>query len=513
MNALSWLIIEERKAHLNGQNNHKTILLKVKELDIKECFHYDHTDEESIMARAKMLKGKTLGYISENSPYEEEAFKKSNKGNIGNFIEKHWFGILNNSNPAPDFEEAGIELKVCPIRRSSGTLITDQRTKICSIDFFKLYDETWESSHVKNKLNKVLFIFYQRKEEHEDLYDKKILGAALWELSKQDRLDTIVSDWHTAYNVNIHGMSHHLSETFFDILSTSRTTGGAIIDGEKDMVKQPNTNFETYAKKRAFSLKSGFTRQFWDEYKKPKSFESIVETLKISEVANFEEELIKSFSPYVGKNIGEIVRHFAIPIPSSKSAVATIVKKMIGFKSVKSKIKEFEQLGILVKTIPIKTSDNSLFESISFPKFLIKEFTKENWDESTFSNYINRILFVPVSREKKSVDIKDRVLEKPFFWSPSTSQLELIIDEWEMYKSQASEKLIIYEKPFKNKKGYIEQITNLSNEKETKIIHIRPHGQNSKDRDEDNFGTSVIKQSFWLNKKFVKKLVIDSLNE
>ena len=176
-------------------------------------------------------------------------------------------------------------------------------------------------------------------------------------------------------------------------------------------------------------------------------------------------------------------------------------------------IKEFEQLGILVKTIPIKTSDNSLFESISFPKFLIKEFTKENWDESTFSNYINRILFVPVSREKKSVDIKDRVLEKPFFWSPSTSQLELIIDEWEMYKSQASEKLIIYEKPFKNKKGYIEQITNLSNEKETKIIHIRPHGQNSKDRDEDNFGTSVIKQSFWLNKKFVKKLVIDSLNE
>jgi DNA mismatch repair protein MutH len=168
----------------------------------------------------------------------------------------------------------------------------------------------------------------------------------------------------------------------------------------------------------------------------------------------------------------------------------------------------------LVKTVPIKTSDNSLFESISFPKFLIREFTNENWDESTFSNYINRILFVPVSREKKKgVDIKDRVLEKPFFWSPSTSQLKLIIDEWEIYKTQASEKLVIYEKPWDNKKGYVEQITNLSNEKETKIIHIRPHAQNSKDRDVDNFGTSVIKQSFWLNKKFVKKLVIDSLIE
>jgi DNA mismatch repair protein MutH len=486
----------------------------MQELDIKEHFHYDHTDEESIMARARMLEGKTLRFVSENSPYEEEAFKKSNKGNIGNFVEKHWFGILNNSNPAPDFEEAGIELKVCPIKRSSGALVTDQRTKICSIDFFKLYDETWESSHVKNKLNKVLFIFYQRKEEHEDLYDKKVLGAALWELSKQDRLDTIVSDWHTAYKVNIHGMSHELSETFFDILSTSRTTGGKTIDGENDMVKQPNTNFESYVKKRAFSLKQSFTKQFWQEYKKPESFESIVESLNVSKTKNFEDELMKSFAPYIGKDIGEIAERFEIPIPSSKSAVATIVKKMIGFKSVKSKIKEFEQLGILVKTVPIKTSDNSLFESISFPKFLIREFTNENWDESTFSNYINRILFVPVSREKKKgVDIKDRVLEKPFFWSPSTSQLKLIIDEWEMYKTQASEKLVIYEKPWDNKKGYIEQITNLSNEKETKIIHIRPHAQNSKDRDVDNFGTSVIKQSFWLNKKFVKKLVIDTLIE
>ena len=64
----------------------------MQELDIKEHFHYDHTDEESIMARARMLEGKTLRFVSENSPYEEEAFKKSNKGNIGNFIEKHWFG-------------------------------------------------------------------------------------------------------------------------------------------------------------------------------------------------------------------------------------------------------------------------------------------------------------------------------------------------------------------------------------------------------------------------------------
>jgi len=486
----------------------------MQELEIKEHFHYDHTDEESIMVRAKMLKGKTLGFISENSPYEKEAFKKSNKGNIGNFIEKHWFGILNNSNPAPDFEEAGIELKVCPIvKRKKVGLVTDQRTKICSIDFMKLYDETWESSHVKNKLNKILFIFYQRKEENEDIYDKEVLGAALWELSKQDRLDTIVSDWHTAYNVNIHGMSHMLGESFFDILSTSRTTGGKTIDGEKDMVSQPNTNFASLAKKRAFSLKPDFTRQFWQEYRQPKRFESIVESLNISKTDSFEDVFIKSFNPYIGKKISEISEIANIPVPSAKSATATIVGVMVGFKRLNSKIKEFNQLGITIKTVPIKTEDKSLFEAISFPSFVIKELIQEDWDDSTFLSYINKIIFVPFSREKRTVAIENRILEKPFFWSPTTSQLELIRTEWESYKKELSQKIIIQRIPWKNTKGYREKIKNLSKEKDTNAIHIRPHGKDSNDRDEDNYGTSVIKQSFWLNKKFVQKLVINSLNE
>jgi DNA mismatch repair protein MutH len=484
----------------------------MQELDIKKHFNYDHTDEDSIMARARLLKGKTLGFVSQKSPYEEDAFKKSNKGNIGNFIEKHWFGILNNSNPAPDFEEAGIELKVCPIRRSSGALVTDQRTKICSIDFFKLYDETWESSHVKNKLNKVLFIFYQRKEEYEDLYDKKVLGAALWELSKQDRLDTIVSDWHTAYNVNIHGMSHELTETFFDILSTSRTTGGTTIDGEKDMVKQPNTRFQTYAKKRAFSLKPSFTKQFWQEYTNPESFESITSSLDLSSSENYESVLVNAISKYEGKTMGEIANMFNTSIPGGKAAVPSIIKLAIGFKSVKSKIKEFEQLGILVKTFPVRTSDMRPWEAVSFPSIKIKEFTNEDWDESTFLSQIGKILFVPFSAEKSGTKAKDKKLYKPFFWSPNSDEIELIRSEWETYKAQSSQKFVIYEKPVKSKKRFEEVLTNISKASETECIHLKPHSVAGK-RDKDKFGTSIPKLSFWFNKDFLQKLLIKSLNE
>ena len=89
----------------------------MQELDIKEHFHYDHTDEESIMARARMLKGKTVGYVEQHSPYETNKVNIKDKGNVGNFIQKNWFGIPVNNSPEPDFVEAGIELKGCPIAK------------------------------------------------------------------------------------------------------------------------------------------------------------------------------------------------------------------------------------------------------------------------------------------------------------------------------------------------------------------------------------------------------------
>jgi len=132
----------------------------MKELDIKQHFHYDHTDQESIMARARMLKGKTLGYVYENTPYDKEKENLKNKGMAGNFIQKNWFGIPVNNSPEPDFKEAGIELKACPIiNRVNKGQVTDQRTKICSISYMKLYEETWLTSHAKKKLNKILFVF------------------------------------------------------------------------------------------------------------------------------------------------------------------------------------------------------------------------------------------------------------------------------------------------------------------------------------------------------------------
>ena len=504
------------KVHSNGQNNHKTILLKVKELDIKECFHYDHTDEESIMVRAKMLKEKKLGYIFDNTPLDKENENLKNKGMVGNFIQKNWFGIPPNNSPEPDFEEAGIELKCCPIiQKKTKGKETDQRTKISSINYFELVDETWLNSHAKKKLNKVLFVFHERIDDLKKWKKTEVLDVALWVLSDQDKFNLIEKDWLKANNAVKHGLAHILSESYFSILKTSRAGSGGVnkYGIHKDLVKQPVTTFSTYAMKRAFSIDKNYTTQFWNEIRQPKSFESIKDSLNISKTESYRDAFIKSFNPFIGKTIGEISEMSNIPVPTAKSATATIVGIMVGFKRLNSKIKEFSQLGITIKTVPIRTEDKTLFEAISFPSFVIKEFIQEDWEDSTFLNYLNKIIFVPFSRKNRTEALENRVLEKPFFWSPTPSQLELIRTEWELYKKELSQKIIIEKIPSKNTKGYREKIINLSKEKDTNAIHIRPHGKDSNDRDEYNYETSVIKQSFWLNKKFVKKLVLDSLND
>ena len=57
----------------------------MKESDLYDLIlnQYDHTDQESIMARARKIKSKTLGYISDNSPFEKERTNKKNKGSVG----------------------------------------------------------------------------------------------------------------------------------------------------------------------------------------------------------------------------------------------------------------------------------------------------------------------------------------------------------------------------------------------------------------------------------------------
>jgi len=467
-------------------------------------FIYDNSDINSVLKYAKKLQGKKISQII-NEKFKNIDIK--NKGIIGNVIEECYFGIKQNSSMLPDFQKIGVELKIIPLIKHSKKIAVKERTKVCSINYITLAKEDWENSHAKNKLNKILFIYY--------LYDKKdiknsiIKKVDLWELAKDKSELIILDDWLKVKQKVVNGYAHLLSEKEFCILSPSRSGSGGVdkYGQKKDLVPQPNQIYEKKALKRAFSLKQSFTNQIWNELNNVK-YESILEILNISEIDDFELKIIQQLNKYNEKSISELSSLFDIKIPNGKNQVATIIKKTIGFKSVNSKIKEFEQLGIVVKTIKLRRKDCMPLEAISFPTMKLKEFEKECYENSTFRRYIEKILFIPIYSDSKLLD--ENYLGKAFFWTASQDEDTIIKKEWKLYQKKVLNGACKVTKvKNRSKKGY-KEVSDLPKESDTKMIHLRPHGRDSNDRDFDSLGNTIVKQCFWLNKKFIQKLVIKS---
>lgn len=473
--------------------------------DIIKNFEYDPSDENAILARAKDLVGLSVLNVILMSPFDNKTkLDPKNKGAIGNIIEEHWFGIKNNPSPEPDFIDAGIELKVIPLEPKKNGLSVKERTKICSINYNDLIHESWETSHVKTKLNKILFIYYQYNPENKS--QSEIKHIDLWKLRGED--ETIIKqDWEKLKKKVEDGQAHLISESDSMILAACRTGKGGVdrFGIPNDMVTQPN-NVKEGALRRAFSLKQSFTRQRWLQIHDKVQFESIIQSLTLSAGQDFEKAILEKLGKTQGMTLGDFAHKFNIATPQGKNAAATIIKKALGFKNVNSRIKEFEQSGIEVRIVPIRTADKKPWEAVSFPTFKLKELVDEPWDESSLQEYLDRILFIPIYREEGKTPLNNRVLGKAFFWSPTEKEWDTIKEEWQMYKEEIKGGKCKITR-VKSGNSY-KEMTGLTKESSTKIVHIRPHGKNRDDRDEDSLGNSVVKQSFWLNKNFVHHLII-----
>jgi DNA mismatch repair endonuclease MutH len=472
---------------------------------------YDDSSEKSIVSYAQGLAGKTIEDIISLTE-EKVDVNINNKGMIGQLIEEYWFGQKPNSSPLPDFEKVGIELKVIPLVQQTKKIAVKERTKICSIDYKKLINESWEKSHAKLKLNKILFIYYLY--EPKNLLQSRVIKIDLWELKEGTNEIIIRQDWLGVKQNIVDGYAHLLSESQSKVLAASRAGSGGKdkYGADKDLVMQPNKIHKEKALKRAFSLKPSFTNQHWNEISTRTKYESIIETLRISDLGTIEQLVLEKINSLQGKSILELSELFDITIGRSKSRVAAVMKNIIGFKSVRSKIKEFEQLGIEIKMINVRKKDHRPMEAISFPAMKLQEFIEEEWEESTFLPMISKILFISICKEHKDIkDLGQLYLKKAFFWTPDNDEIDIIRQEWLNYQQEVKDgKCKVIRIPWNTKKGY-KEVSYLSKESQTKIIHVRPHGRDSNDRDEDGLGNSIIKQSFWLNTKFMQQLIKKNL--
>lgn len=108
--------------------------------------------EFEIQIIAKNLLGKTFGEINDYEVQEENY----DKGSFGHIIETDAYFYDINSFKGPDFEEAGIELKVTPYKiNKNGTLSAKERLVLNIINYMEEYKKTFYESSFWNKNKKI----------------------------------------------------------------------------------------------------------------------------------------------------------------------------------------------------------------------------------------------------------------------------------------------------------------------------------------------------------------------
>ncbi|WP_026513600.1 Sau3AI family type II restriction endonuclease [Butyrivibrio sp. LB2008] len=473
-------------------------------MDIKIELGYDKTKPKSIEAYAQKLIGRSFRQVMEDDSNairedgttygkSDVAETKRNKGNVGQIIEECFFHYSCNSDARADFPEAGVELKVTPYKENkNGTLSAKERLILTMIDYMTVVNEDFETSHFWNKSKLILLIYYLYKQEVKFNLDYRIGYAKLFTPPEQD-LKIIKHDYEIIVEKIRAGKAHELSEG--DTLYLGAATKSSTSEVRR---KQPYSDIP--AKPRAFTFKNSYMTYVLNNYIIPgkDTYEPIV---KDDSVESFEDYVVNKIGEYAGYSVDELCEKFDVDITKkAKNLGAMLAYRILGIKS--NQAEEFEKANIVLKTIRIG-SNNKIKESMSFPTFKFKELVQEEWDDSTFGNYLRETRFLFVVYK---FDENDKLhLKGAQFWNIPYEDLENDVRQmWERTVQVLKEGL------------KVEKINGINHNNfpkatENRVSHVRPHAQNAKDTYELPDGREYPKQCFWLNNTYILEQIDERL--
>ena len=485
----------------------------------------DFSSSNSIKTFAQKLKGKTLRDACEE---EIELHSYKGKGNFGQILEKYYFGYEPNSNSEADFNEAGLELKSSPLKTlKNGEYRSKERLVLNIINYLDVHKEEFYSSSFYTKNAHLLLVFYLHEKEL-DILDYEIKIVDDWKYPREDLL-IIQRDWEVINKKIKEGKAHELSEGDTYYLGAC-TKGSTALKSLRD---QPFSDLK--AKQRAYSLKQGYVNHIIAKLTEKdegvygkildlsdsainKYTRDLADKGDLTEVLNepkvayesrgsyevardpLEESVTSRFIPFYEKSITEIHSLLKLDINSSaKNYFASITNTILGLAK-DQKIEEFEKADIIVKTVRLK-ENNLPKEDISFPAFEYEELVQENWDYSSFKDFLEKKFFFVFYQFNG-----DRLyLKKVKFWNMPYTDINIAKKVWERTVVVVSKGQIVKEVTDKGiRKSFFPKKT------ENYVSHVRPHAKNSNDtyplpvKDSLTGVKEYTKHSFWLNGSYVK---------
>lgn len=354
------------------------------------------------------------------------------------------------------------------------------------IDYDTLVDETWPKAKVRQKLHKILFVFFFHLDAGHPL-DIVIEEVVLW-TPPEDLAPQLETDWSAVQQKVLHGLAHEISEGDGRVLGAA--TKGA---GRGQLVRQPKSSVR--AKPRVWALKPSLTTWLYEQERgSSKPVVSLRSALKLAPAESFEDEVLRRLKAYEGRTLAEVARRVGVSLSNAKSGAAILVRRAIGVLDDKASIREFKERGIQIKVVPLSPAGRP-YEAMSFPKFKHMEVWKEEWEESDLLQHLARLLFVPLIRAERATPKEKQTWGHAFFWSPSADQLNGIECEWRDFCRRIRDG----------------EANNLPGASTTRYIHVRPHARDGSDTEQAPRVGQAVKKCFWLNQDFIARVVEENV--
>lgn len=205
--------------------------------------------EQELLSRAYAMAGFTLAQLAAEAGVAVPKDLRRDKGWVGQLIELQ-LGASAGSKPEQDFPELGIELKTIPVDPQGKPLET---TFVCVAPLTGNSGVTWESSHVRHKLQRVLWIPVEG-ERTIPLAARRVGAPLLWSPNEEEERQ-LRMDWEELMDLIVLGEVERITARHGEVLQLRPKAANS-----KALTEAIGAHGETILTlPRGFYLKKNFT--------------------------------------------------------------------------------------------------------------------------------------------------------------------------------------------------------------------------------------------------------------
>lgn len=212
--------------------------------------HTPPASETQLLHQALRLAGLSLGELAALAGLPVPNDLKRDKGWIGMLLEL-WLGASAGSKPEQDFAALGVELKTIPVDGAGNPLET---TFVCVAPLTGNSGVTWETSHVRHKLKRVLWVPVEGDRQI-PLALRRVGAPLLWS-PDTDEEKQLRQDWEELMDMIVLGQVERITARHGEVLqlrpkaANSKALTEAVGAQGEPILTLP----------RGFYLKKNFTR-------------------------------------------------------------------------------------------------------------------------------------------------------------------------------------------------------------------------------------------------------------